>query len=109
MLLVPAQFDENDQLVTTFISLSDEARGIWIGFHDSVEEAQNPDHEYADIRDVASKAAENAARIACCFHVFEHGPQMPIGLQTMRKACALMRWYLDEAIRFARKHEATRS
>lgn len=107
MLLAPAQFDENDQLVTSFIPLSDEARRVWIDFHDSVEEAQNPDHAYADIRDVASKAAENAARIACCFHVFEHGPQTPIGPHTMRKACVLMRWYLDEAIRFARKHGAT--
>ena len=107
LLLAPAQFDDEDQMVTAFVPLDDHARQVWISFHDEVEEAMNPDHAYADIRDVASKAAENAARIACCFHIFEHGSQTPIGRDTMRKACVLTRWYLDEAIRFSRKHGAT--
>lgn len=107
MLLAPAQFDENDQLLSHHVQLSPEARRTWIAFHDEVEERINPDHEYAEVREVASKAAENAARIACCFHVFANGAHTDIGHEIMSQACSLMRWYLDEAIRFARKYSET--
>ena len=106
LLLVEAQFDENDQLVSHYLPLSREAHATWVLFHDEVEERTNPDHEYAGIRDVASKAAENAARIACCLHVFVNGGQAEIGPEIMRKSCALMRWYLDEADRFTQRHGA---
>lgn len=107
LLLPPAEFDENDELTTRYLDPSTEATEVWINFFDEVEEAVNPDHDYEGIKDVASKAAENASRIACCLHVFAHGAEAPIRAETMRHACSLMRWYLDEAIRFSQKHGET--
>ena len=56
---------------------------------------------------MASKAAENAARLACCYHVFETGGYTPIPFFTIHRACAAMRWYLDEAVRFNQVAEQT--
>lgn len=107
LLQHPAEFDEFDRLVTRDVPLSAEAHEVWASFHDEVEMQLVPDQEYADIRDVASKAAENAARIACCIQIFAGGPTEAIEATSMRKACVIMRWYLDEALRFGRKHSKT--
>src|SRR5262249_30551090 len=56
------------------INLSVRARPRWIGFHDDAEYELGPLQEFADVADFAAKAAENAARIAGVFWVFEHGP-----------------------------------
>ncbi|WP_164549376.1 YfjI family protein [Tsuneonella rigui] len=101
LLAAEPVFDEHDRLVPHFVGFDAAAQQAWIRFHDEVEEKQGPEQEYANIRDVASKAADNAARLACCFHVFSGDPSMSIGLVSMVGACRLMRWYLDEAVRFA--------
>ncbi len=102
LLALEAVFDDYDRLRTQYIGFDPTAQLMWIGFHNEVEELQGADCEYSGIKDVASKAADNAARLACCLHVFQHGPSEPIGSDAMRAACNLMRWYLDEAVRFGR-------
>ncbi len=107
LLELPASFDAFDRLEAHYVPLARAAHDVWVLFHDEVEEQMNPDYEYAEVRDVASKAAENAARLACCFHVFAHDPFTEIGPDIMRKACGVMRWYLAEAVRFGSKHSET--
>ena len=102
LLNLPAQFDEYDRLQTHYVQLDRQAHSCWARFHDEVEEFMGGDEQYASIRDVASKAAENAARLACCMHVFSDSPESSISVTTMADACVLMRWYLGEAARFGR-------
>lgn len=107
LLTTPAEFDIHDQLDPQYLALSSDAHKVWFRFHDEVEEQMGGDDVFSGIRDVASKAAENAARLACCLHVAETGGKAPIPEMTMVDACALMRWYLDEAVRFSRAHDLT--
>ena len=107
MLNLPAQFDEFDRLVPYYVQLDADAYRVWQKFHDEVEEKINYEDEYSDIKGEASKGAENAARLACCLHVFGSDPAMPIGRGSMDSACRLMRWYLDEAVRFGRTRDMT--
>lgn len=102
LLDMPAEFDEYGRLQTHYIHLDPQAHVCWVRFHDEVEEFMNGEEQYADIRDVASKAAENAARIAGNIHVFASSDESGITASTMADASKLMRWYLSEAVRFGR-------
>ena len=51
------------------------------------------------MRDFASKVAENAARVACLFHLFEQGPSGNIKPTTMQSAIQIVTWHLHEAMR----------
>ncbi len=109
LLVHEAAFDEDGELSTITISFDDQAQKTWISFHDEIEEGMNDGGLYADIGDVAGKAPENAARLACCLHVFspESARAGSIDQMTMNRACSLMRWYLDEALRYVRAHDVT--
>ena len=107
LLQIPALTDELGRLITTHVKFDENAQVTWIEFYNQVEDYIGGDSIYSGIRDVASKAAENVARLACCLHVFTMPDKKLIDRSTMADACALMRWYLDEAVRFGRKAEAT--
>lgn len=110
LLQLPAAMDGLGRLITHGVKFDAEAQDAWIRFHDEVEEFLGGDREYSTIKDVASKAAENAARLACCLHVFTAYGDNTLGdidRSTMDAACSLMRWYLDEAVRFGRTAELT--
>ena len=97
LLDVPAEFDAFDRLDPTVVELDPDARKTWVAFHDEVEEQLGGDDHYSDIKGVAAKAAENAARLACCYHTFNTATEFPppIPRATMSDACAVMRWYLE--------------
>lgn len=107
LLQAPAATNELGRLITNHIRFDENAQSVWINFLNEVEEYLGGDGIYSGIRDVASKAAENAARLACCLHVFTMPNHNLIDRKTMADACALMRWYLNEAVRFGREAEAT--
>lgn len=80
--------------------LSVEAQSVWRAFHDDVERELGHRGELVDVRDVASKAADNAARIAALFHLYEPSTDDSISVEHMRAATAIMTWHLYEARRF---------
>ncbi len=102
MLKQEPAFDDMGRLDTHFVGFDAAAYDTWIAFHNEVEENMGGDEVYSGVRGEGSKAAENAARLACCMHVFGPNPWQPINRETMAGACTLMRWYLAEAVRFAR-------
>lgn len=55
--------------------------------------------EWRGVRDVAAKAAENAARMAALFHVLEHNPTSAISSEEIQAAGRNVRWHLNEAWR----------
>ena len=92
---------EGNGLVLPMLELSPEAKAKWIKFHDDVERELAPNGEMTETRDVASKAADNVARLAALFHLFEQGsPTGQIGAEHIASAATIVSWHLYEARRF---------
>ncbi len=96
----PVLLQDDGTLAPAVLDLSDDARATWVACHDGIEEELRGGGELADVRDVASKAADNAARLAALFHVLEHGPAGLIGLDHMVSAARIAGWHLSESRRF---------
>lgn len=96
----PMPINSLGQLAPTMLDLSPEAKAAWVRFHDDVEAELKPNGDMAETRDVASKAADNVARMAGLFHVFANGTQGQISFQHVQAAAAIVGWHLYEARRF---------
>ena len=92
--------DEEGALQPKVIVLSEEAKAEWISFHDSIEAELCDEGELCNIRDVAAKAADNVARIAGLFHIYENGPFGEIGVANIESAARIVAWHLNESRRF---------
>ena len=99
LLDVPVTLD-GGRLVPIVLHFSAVAQEVWIKTHDIVESELTATGELASIRDVASKSADNVARLACIFHVLRHGPAGEIGPEDVVSAGKLVAWHLQEAKRF---------
>jgi hypothetical protein len=75
------------------------AQAAWIAYHDAVERELGDFGEFATVKDVAAKSAENAARIAGVFQVFDQGTGGHLKLQYMDAGIAIAAWHLQEANR----------
>ena len=92
--------DEDGALSPPVLPLAEDTKAAWVRFHDAIESELRSGGELHDVRDVASKTADNAARIAALFHIFEHGAGGAIGLEAFEGASRIAAWYLHEARRF---------
>jgi putative DNA primase/helicase len=100
ILRQPIPLGEDGQLSQlSQLSLSQEAKLAWIAYHDTIEAELRDGGELHDVRDVAAKSAENAARLAALFHVFEHGIGA-ISLDSFERASRIAAWHLSESRRF---------
>ncbi len=95
----PVPIDENGSLTPLMLTLTPEAKTAWIEYHDAIESELASGGELFDVRDVASKSADNAARLAAEFHVFEGGIGA-IGADTFHRASRITAWHLNESRRF---------
>ena len=95
----PAPIDDDVALIPAMLTLAPEAKAAWVTFHDAIETELSAGGELQDVRDVASKAADNAARLAALFHTFT-GSIGPIGIDAMESAARVTAWHLNEARRF---------
>jgi putative DNA primase/helicase len=82
------------------LSLAPDAKAAWVAYHDAIESELASGGELYDVRDVASKSADNAARLAALFQQFEHGTGGAIGLDSFERASRITAWHLSEARRF---------
>jgi putative DNA primase/helicase len=99
ILARPVPIDDDGALIPGMLKLSPDAKAAWVQFHDQIEEMLPSGGELYDVRDVASKTADNATRLAALFHVFE-GHVGPIGLDSMEAGACIAAWHLNEARRF---------
>lgn len=99
ILEIDAPLDEHGGLTPTTHGLSPQAKAEWVRFHDAVEADLGLGGALADVRDVAAKAADNAARLACVFHVVAGGAGA-IGAEHFAGAARLVAWHLNESRRF---------
>lgn len=107
LLDTPLNFNDRGELEPTMLELSPEAKEAWVAFHDSLETELLPGRDMSDTKDFASKAAENAARMAALFHLFEKGQTGSIGLDHMKASTRIVKWHLNEARRFLQEIEVS--
>ena len=81
------------------LPLSQEAKAIWVAFHDAVEKQLVDGAELAQIRGLANKAPEHAARIAGVLSLIENAATGSISARWMEAGIQLVTHYLNEAIR----------
>lgn len=99
ILNTPVPITDDGRLEPQMLTLSPEAKAAWITFHDAIEVQLCDGGDLSDVRDVASKSADNAARVAALFHVFS-GAAGPIDADTFESAASIVAWHLSEAKRF---------
>jgi putative DNA primase/helicase len=92
--------DEDGSLSPPVLPLAADTKHAWVTFHDAVESELRSGGELFDVRDVASKTADNAVRIATLFQIFEHGSGGAVGLASFDGASRIAAWHLYEARRF---------
>lgn len=92
---------ETRELEPRILPLSQDARGILIAFSDHVEAGQAQGGEYAHITGYASKAAEQACRIAGVMTAWGDLDAPQVTGETMAHAIALAAFYLGEAARLS--------
>jgi putative DNA primase/helicase len=95
-----APIDCDGKLTPRDLSLSVAAKAKWVEFYNSVEAELYVAGELYDVRDVASKSADNVARLAALLHVFENGAGEEITVEAVESASKIVRWHLYEAKRF---------
>ena len=92
--------DESGALTPIPLVMTPAAHTVWVEFHNKVEAALGAGNDFHDIADVASKSADNAARLAALFAFFERGHGAAIEEDDINRACIIAFWYLNEALRF---------
>jgi len=75
--------------------LSHQAKAAWVSFFNKVESGLQHSSQWQTIKDFASKAAENVARLAALFHLFE-GREGDISVLQIEQASEIINWHLFE-------------
>ena len=65
--------DEEGRLTPALMTFTPEAKAGWIDFYNVIEADLGEGGELRDVRDIASKTADNASRLAALFQYFEDG------------------------------------
>lgn len=92
--------NDNGGINPPTLDLSTDAKTAWIMIYNTIELELKQGGDCVDIRDVASKAADNVARLAALFHVFEHGASGLISSDHIERAGSIVEYHLLEAKRF---------
>lgn len=94
----PAPICDDGTLAPAMMNMLPDAKSSWIEYHDEIESMLARGGELFDVRDVASKSADNVARLAALFQHYAGG--MTIGKDSMDRAISISAWHLSEARRF---------
>lgn len=93
--------EETRELQPRILDLDPDARALMAGFADAIEGTQKPGDDLAHITSTASKAAEQAARIAGVLTLWADLDAVAVTAATMADAITLAQFYLSEASRLA--------
>jgi putative DNA primase/helicase len=99
ILNFPSPVTQEGKLNPRIMCLDKEAKLSWIKFHDAIESKLAEGGAFYDVRDVASKAADNAVRLACLFHLVDIGLDGEVSKISLDKASEIVLWHLKEAQR----------
>lgn len=100
----PVPIDDKGALTPFMLPMTADAKAAWVEYHNAIETELVSGGELYDVRDVASKSADNAARLAGLFHVFISNNSSIIisSIQTaeIESASRIAAWHLNESRRF---------
>jgi putative DNA primase/helicase len=91
------QIDGDRGMVLPTLDFEPAAKARWVETFNAIEGELTSGGDFASIRDVASKAGDNIARLAAVLHLFEHGPAGLIGLRSVESAAKIVLWHLYAA------------
>ena len=100
ILNMPCKFDEYGSLKPNLLNFSADAKQAWVEYHNHIESLLKLGGELSDVRDVASKSADNAARLATLFEVFQNPTSAIISKESFDYARVITAWHLKESVRF---------
>ena len=81
------------------LTLTPEAQVIWLAFATEMEGEQKPGGAFADFTGWASKASEQATRLAAVMTLFDDPEAVEVDARTMTAATELIRWFAGEWLR----------
>lgn len=96
LLATVPNIDADGGLCLPLLDFTPEAKASWVDWYNLIEAQLGPTGELANVRDLASKAADNIARMAALFHIFEHGASGAIGIEAVQAAAPIIVWHLDQ-------------
>ena len=99
LLNKPIQINHAGGIDVSVLQFSRAGHAAWVEHYNAIERELRSGGEFENVRDVASKTADNGARLAALFHVFEHGETGEIDEDHATSGCLLAIWYLGEAKR----------
>ena len=91
------QIDPDRGLVLPMLDFTADAKALWVDSYNAIESELTSGGDFASIRDAASKAADNIARLAAVLHVFEYGARGPISVQSVEAARRIVLWHAYSA------------
>jgi hypothetical protein len=96
--------DSKNELQPYSLKLTSDAKQLWIKFHDHIETQLGKGGVLSPVKGLGNKAPEHAARLAGIIAVFNHAEiskisNFSIGVAEMGAGIALMKFYLNEALR----------
>lgn len=91
--------EKGNELDPRPMPVSEEAKTIWVAFHDEVERKLGPEGEYESIRGFANKAPEHALRIAATLTLVENIDAEDVPADKLTSGTEIVRYHLTEALR----------
>src|SRR3990167_3511373 len=100
------ELDKNGCHDLPTLELSKKAKMEWVSFFNQTESGLRDPRQWGSIKDFASKAAENVARLSALFHLFD-GKEGDVNAENMDRAVQIVRWHLHESRRVLGGVEST--
>ena len=79
---------------------SREGKKRWVEAYNEIERRMGAGSDLEFFKDIGSKAAENIARLAALFHIYQEGAIGDISEDNVDRAYRIVLWHLQEAKRF---------
>jgi putative DNA primase/helicase len=100
LLNEPLQFTPEGGIKPFLLHLDPKASQVWRECHDEIELQLGPGKPLNEIKDAASKVADNVARMATLMHVFRYGSNGAVGPESVTAAFDIASWHINETRRF---------
>lgn len=86
---------ESQQRVRPCLTLATEAQAIFLRLGGDMRQHQHPASPYARISEYMTRHAERVLRLAGALHVFEHGLEGEVAVETVLAADSIGRWCIE--------------
>jgi putative DNA primase/helicase len=100
LLNTSPQFTQEGGIEPFLFYLNPKATQVWRECHDAIELQLGPGKPLNEIKDAASKVADNVARMATLMHVFQYGSNGAVGPESVTAAFDIASWHINETRRF---------